>query len=93
MIFQKFKQQKIRYLIATDVAGRGLDFQHVSHVVNWNLPIGQEQYAHRTGRTGRMGRRGKTLTFILRHELPLLKKIIEHNKIKPHWIGKDPFDE
>lgn len=91
MIFHRFKQQKVRYLIATDVAGRGLDFSHVSHIVNWNLPIDQNQYAHRIGRTGRMGRKGKAFTFILRHELPDLKAIIHRNKITPHWIGKNPL--
>ncbi len=90
-IFNRFKRKKIRYLIATDVVGRGLDFSHVSHVINWNLPGGSEQYTHRTGRTGRMGRKGKAFTFITRHDLPHLRQIIQAKKIDPHWIGKDPF--
>ncbi|MCP4254214.1 MAG: DEAD/DEAH box helicase, partial [Candidatus Scalindua sp.] len=52
-VFRQFKNMKIRYLFASDVAGRGLDFSHVSHVVNWSLPRGRELYTHRTGRTGR----------------------------------------
>ena len=47
-IFTRFKKMKINYLVATDVAGRGLDFSHVSHVINWNLPRDEEQYTHRT---------------------------------------------
>jgi len=54
-IFRRFKTEKLRYLIATDVAGRGLDFTHVSHIINWDLPWDGTQYTHRTGRSGRMG--------------------------------------
>lgn len=92
-IFNRFKKQRIRYLIATDVVGRGLDFSHVSHVINWNLPQGDEQYTHRTGRTGRMGRKGKAFTFITRHDLPHLSQIIQAKKINPHWAGKNPFEQ
>ncbi len=90
-IFRQFKQMKIRYLLASDVAGRGLDFSHVSHVVNWSLPQGRELYTHRTGRTGRMGRKGKALTFVTRHELSDLRELIHRNNITPCWIGKDPL--
>jgi ATP-dependent RNA helicase DeaD len=90
-VFRQFKNMKIRYLFASDVAGRGLDFSHVSHVVNWNLPQGRESYTHRTGRTGRMGKKGKALTFVTRHELSDLRELIGRNKISPCWIGKDPL--
>ena len=90
-IFRQFKRMKIRYLLASDVAGRGLDFSHVSHVVNWNMPRGRESYTHRTGRTGRMGRRGKALTFVTKHELSDLRELIARNEISPCWIGKDPL--
>ena len=90
-LFRQFKKKKIRYLIATDVAGRGLDFSHVSHVINWNLPGGNEQYTHRTGRTGRMGREGKAFTFITKHELPKLRELIHKKKITACWLGDDPF--
>ncbi|MCK5345984.1 MAG: DEAD/DEAH box helicase, partial [Candidatus Heimdallarchaeota archaeon] len=68
-IFQRFKRGKIHYLIATDVAGRGLDFSSVSHVVNWDYPGGAEQYTHRTGRAGRMSRKGKAFTFITDYDI------------------------
>jgi ATP-dependent RNA helicase DeaD len=90
-IFQRFKKEKVRYLIASDVAGRGLDFSHVSHVVNWNFPRGGEQYTHRTGRTGRMGRKGKAFTFITKHDLPNLRELIHKKKLSPCWIGEDPL--
>ncbi len=90
-IFRRFKSKKITHLIATDVAGRGLDFSKVSHVVNWDFPGAGEQYTHRTGRTGRMGRKGKAFTFITKYDLEGLGEVIRKNKITPLWIGQDPF--
>ena len=86
-IFRQFKTKKLRYLIATDVAGRGLDFTHVSHVVNWDLPWDETQYTHRTGRSGRMGRKGQALTLVTKRDLPKLREIT------PRWIGKNPLQE
>jgi len=90
-IFRQFKTKKLRYLIATDVAGRGLDFTHVSHVVNWDLPGNGTQYTHRTGRSGRMGKRGRAFTLVIKSDLPKLREIIRTKKITPHWIGKNPL--
>ena len=92
-IFRQFKAKKLRYLIATDVAGRGLDFTHVSHVVNWDLPWDGTQYTHRTGRSGRMGKRGRAFTLVTKRDLPKLREIIRKKKIAPRWIGKDPLQE
>ncbi|MCP5002626.1 MAG: DEAD/DEAH box helicase [Planctomycetes bacterium] len=92
-IFMRFRNRKIRYLIASDVAGRGLDFSHVSHVVNWDFPEGRDRYTHRTGRAGRMGRKGKAFTFVTRHDLTSLREIIDRKTLTPTWIGKDPFLE
>ncbi|NOX97283.1 MAG: DEAD/DEAH box helicase [Nitrospirae bacterium] len=92
-IFRQFKKKKVRYLIATDVAGRGLDFSHVSHIINWDFPRYGEQYTHRTGRSGRMGKKGKAFTFVTGHDLPNLRKLIIKNKISPRWIGKDPLQK
>jgi ATP-dependent RNA helicase DeaD len=90
-IFWKFKSKKIKTLITTDVTGRGVDFSHVTHVINWDLPFAIEQYTHRTGRTGRMGRTGKAITFVTKNDLFTLKKIIQTKDISPVWIGQDPF--
>ncbi|MEA1971010.1 MAG: DEAD/DEAH box helicase [Thermodesulfobacteriota bacterium] len=92
-IFRQFKTKKLRYLIATDVAGRGLDFTHVSHIVNWDLPWDGAQYTHRTGRSGRMGKRGRAFTLVTKRDLPKLREIIRKKKIVPRWIGKDPLQE
>ncbi len=59
-----FKTQKIKVLVATDVAARGLDISNVSHVINYQQPKNMDSYIHRIGRTGRAGESGKAITFI-----------------------------
>ena len=61
---KQFKDNKVKILVATDVAARGLDIADVSHVINFDLPATYEDYIHRIGRTGRGGKKGKALTFI-----------------------------
>lgn len=63
-ILQDFKDTKIQYLIATDVAARGLDITGVTHIYNYDIPETVEGYIHRIGRTGRMGEEGYTCVFI-----------------------------
>src|SRR6185369_11318634 len=55
---------KIRYLVATDVVGRGIDVRNISHVINYDLPEDPENYVHRIGRTGRIGADGIAIAFI-----------------------------
>ncbi|MQA65675.1 MAG: DEAD/DEAH box helicase [Alphaproteobacteria bacterium] len=59
---EAFKAGKITYLVATDVAGRGLDIQGMSHVFNFDVPFHAEDYVHRIGRTGRAGAKGRAIT-------------------------------
>jgi ATP-dependent RNA helicase RhlE len=59
-----FKSNRVRVLVATDVAARGIDVADITHVINYDLPTSYEDYVHRVGRTGRAGRRGKALTFV-----------------------------
>ncbi|HEY3111034.1 MAG TPA: DEAD/DEAH box helicase, partial [Chloroflexota bacterium] len=61
---REFRAGKLRVLIATNVAARGLDISGVSHVLNYDLPQNAEEYVHRIGRTGRAGRRGTAITFV-----------------------------
>lgn len=58
-----FKEHKIKILVATDVAARGLDIPNVSHVINYDVPQAYEDYVHRIGRTGRAGKKGHAITF------------------------------
>lgn len=70
-----FKNHKTRVLIATDIAARGIDIDHLSHVVNYDLPEVPETYVHRIGRTGRAGNGGVALSFCNSDEKLLLKGI------------------
>ena len=70
-----FKSGKLRCLVATDIAARGLDIEELSHVFNYNLPEVPETYVHRIGRTGRAGRGGEAIAFCDFAEQPLLKEI------------------
>ncbi|HLM31048.1 MAG TPA: DEAD/DEAH box helicase [Solirubrobacterales bacterium] len=60
----QFKDHNLPLLVATDVAARGLDIEHVTHVINYDLPNNTEIYVHRIGRTGRVGRTGRAITFV-----------------------------
>jgi ATP-dependent RNA helicase DeaD len=62
-IMQGFREGKIRYLVATDVVGRGIDVRNISHVINYDIPMDPENYVHRIGRTGRIGADGIAYLF------------------------------
>lgn len=74
-----FKSGKIKALIATDVAGRGIHINNVSHVVNFTLPEEPEDYVHRIGRTGRAGKKGVSISFACEDDaflLPAIEKLL-----------------
>ena len=89
-LFNRFKKKQIRIMVATDIASRGLDFSHASHVINYDFPDGAQAYTHRTGRTARMGRKGTAVTFFSSFDLRELKTIIETNNIRPVWLCEQP---
>ncbi|WP_430786555.1 DEAD/DEAH box helicase [Virgibacillus flavescens] len=62
-VMNGFKMGNFRYLVATDVAARGIDIDNVTLVINYDVPMEKESYVHRTGRTGRAGNKGKAITF------------------------------
>jgi ATP-dependent RNA helicase RhlE len=70
-----FKAGKVRVLVATDIAARGLDIDQLPHVVNYELPSVAEDYVHRIGRTGRAGNEGEAMSLVCVDELKLLKDI------------------
>ena len=82
IIMRKFKSGAIEVLVATDVAGRGLDITGVTHVYNFDIPQDPESYVHRIGRTGRAGEAGIAVTFVTVRELAHLRLIEELTKQK-----------
>ncbi len=61
---EQFRSGRIRYLVATDVVGRGIDVTNISHIINYDIPQFSDDYIHRVGRAGRMGREGVAYTFV-----------------------------
>lgn len=90
---EKFRNGDITYLVASDVAARGLDIPNVGHIFNYDVPIHAEDYVHRIGRTGRAGRKGYAATFVSPAEKKHLDAIIDLCKLDPEWIGPQPSDE
>jgi ATP-dependent RNA helicase DeaD len=74
-VMGRFRANKADLLIATDVAARGLDIEHLSHVVNYDVPTEPDAYIHRIGRTGRAGREGVAITLVEPREQRLLRNI------------------
>ena len=70
-----FRSKRIDVLVATDVAARGIDVPHITHVINYDVPVNAEDYIHRIGRTGRAGRSGIALTFVTNGDTPQLRAI------------------
>ncbi|MDU5081598.1 DEAD/DEAH box helicase [uncultured Tissierella sp.] len=63
-VINSFRDMKLQFLVATDVAGRGLDIEGITHIFNYDIPEDAESYIHRIGRTGRAGETGKAFTFV-----------------------------
>lgn len=94
----RFRSGEVKILLATDIASRGIDVDHVSHVINYDLPEEPESYVHRIGRTARAGRTGIAISFCDETQLGLLKgveKLIKFNlkvdKQQPYHIEKKDF--
>lgn len=90
-VMQSFRNAKIQFLVATDVAARGLDIEGITHIFNYDIPEDAESYVHRIGRTGRAGQTGKAVTFATpkdRELLELIEKGIEA-RIEKRRINKE----
>ncbi len=81
-VLRRFREGVSEILVATDVAARGLDIEHLSHVVNYDVPSSPDAYVHRVGRTGRAGREGVAITLTEAREHRLLRNIEQHTKRK-----------
>jgi ATP-dependent RNA helicase DeaD len=86
-----FKEHKTPLLVATDIAARGLDIEHVTHVINYDMPNNPEIYVHRIGRTGRVGRTGRAITFATSKQAAELNEI--ERVIKAHIGEWEPPEE
>lgn len=86
-----FKSHKIRVLVATDIASRGIDLDNLSHVINYEIPEQAETYVHRIGRTGRAGRSGIAFSFCDRDEQVYLKEINKLTKQNIPFVPNHPY--
>jgi len=88
---KKFLKGAVRVLVATDVAARGLDFEDITHVVNYDVPEDVENYVHRIGRTGRAGASGIALSFCAIEERPIWAQIERLIRKNPVIVEDHPF--
>jgi ATP-dependent RNA helicase RhlE len=86
-----FRDGRIRVLIATDIAARGIDVSGVSHVVNYDLPNIAETYVHRIGRTARAGAAGVAISLCSAEEVPYLRSIEKLTGVKVVVTGEAPI--
>lgn len=75
---EAFRDGRFRYLVATDVAARGVDFDNITHVFNYDFPTGRETFVHRAGRTGRNGKSGRVISLVTEDEIRMLKMVEEY---------------
>src|SRR5277367_1632120 len=88
-VMNKFRKSGLEFLVATDVAARGIDVDDVQVVFNYDLPYDVEDYLHRIGRTGRAGRSGRAISFVAGRELFQIYHIERYTKVKMHH-GRPP---
>lgn len=89
-ITSKFRSGRVRFLVATDVASRGLDFSGITHVFLYHLPDDPDLYVHRSGRTGRRDRTGIVISLVTDRELRSLQDILKRIDRPAMWIGTPP---
>lgn len=82
-----FRKKQIQFLVATDVAARGIDVDDITHVINYQLPDEIETYTHRSGRTGRAGKSGISMVLVTRSEIRMIRAI--EKKIQQQFIEKN----
>ena len=85
----QFRKGETPILVATDVASRGLDVQHVTHVINYDLPPDVDTYVHRIGRTGRAGKKGlATAFFETDRDSNVAPALLEILRVTPHALQR-----
>lgn len=89
----EFREGRFSYLITTDVAGRGIDFDNITHVINYDLPTDRENYVHRIGRTGRNGRDGIAISFIQSSEEKMVTAIESFTHVTIEIVDRPKEEE
>jgi ATP-dependent RNA helicase DeaD len=92
-VMARLRSRSTDLLVCTDVAARGIDIPHLSHVVNFELPNSPEAYTHRIGRTGRAGREGRAITFVSRRERGNLRRIEQYARVQIPLVPLPTLDE
>lgn len=82
-VMARTREGKLRFLVATDVAARGIDISHLTHVINYDFPEAAESYVHRTGRTGRAGRTGTAISLVASRDVGKLYLLRLTYKLRP----------
>lgn len=92
-VMKSFREKSIEYMVATDVAARGIDVGNVTHVINYDIPQDPESYVHRIGRTGRAGKEGIAITLVTPREIKQLRNIEQEIKAKIDSENLPAIDE
>ncbi len=92
-VMASFRSGNVRLLIATDVAGRGIDVDDIDYVINYDLPQDEEDYVHRIGRTSRAGKSGTAISLVCGREIYKLKSIEHYARVKITRQRTPTFDE
>lgn len=92
-VMRGFRNGSVKILVATDVAGRGIDVKNIEAVFNYDLPRDDEDYIHRIGRTGRAGTSGIAFTFVSKKQVQHLRRIERANGIQIHKKDNPTFEE
>jgi len=77
-VMKAFRAGEFRYLVATDVAARGIDIENITHVIQYDMPVEKESYVHRTGRTGRAGALGKAISLVTESDMRRLREVEQY---------------
>lgn len=92
-VMDSFRKHRLKVLVATDLAARGIDVHNVTHIINFDIPVDPQVYVHRIGRTARMGARGKAVTFVSREEgrqLTEVERLINKEVPEMKYPGYSP---
>lgn len=84
-----YKENKVKIMVATDVASRGLNMKDIDLVINFDVPQDPESYVHRIGRTARAGKSGKAIMFVTESEMKNVQLIERRNKLKIKQIDAE----